>query len=89
MKKRLKISKKIYVSPLVEFEEIEQDELDMMLAGTNNTVGGGGTSGGTGGGNLFPGGSSLDLGFEEIEESSSENSISSDGYDDFLINELY
>ena len=31
MKKRLKISKKIYVSPLVEFEEIEQDELDMLM----------------------------------------------------------
>ena len=31
MKKKLKISKKIYVSPLVEFEEIEQDELDMLM----------------------------------------------------------
>lgn len=80
--------KKIYLPPRVTFEEIEEDELDMLLAGTNNTTSGSNTEGGTGGGNLF-GGSSLDLGFEEIEESSSENSKSSDGYDDFLINELY
>jgi len=80
--------KKIYLPPRVAFEEIEEDEREMLMAGTNNTTSGSGTGGGTGGGNLF-GGSSLDLGFEEIEESSSENSKSSDGYDDFLINELY
>ncbi len=61
MKKRLKISKKIYVSPLVEFEEIEQDELDMLMAGSDNSGGGGDLK--PGGGDTTPEEESLDLDF--------------------------
>ncbi|MBO5614480.1 MAG: hypothetical protein J5905_08320 [Prevotella sp.] len=82
IKKRLKISKKIYVSPLVEFEEIEQDELDMLMI-SNNEVGGNspGTETPTPGYDpQNPFGASLDLGFEEeVYETSN----------DFIINDEF
>jgi len=71
MKKRLKISKKIYVSPLVEFEEIEQDELDMLMAGSDHSGtidydeegGGSQTPGGSGNPGGRPKPTSLDMDF--------------------------
>ena len=39
------IFKKTYVPPYVFFEEIEADECEMLMAGTNNAVGGEGETG--------------------------------------------
>lgn len=42
MKKEFDILKKPYLPPRVEFEEIEIDEMEMLLAGSDTTGGGGG-----------------------------------------------
>jgi len=79
MKKRLKISKKIYVSPLVEFEEIEQDELDMLMISNNSTTG----SDNPGQGSQ---GFSMDISFD-LENASQEDSELHNS-SDFLINDF-
>ena len=48
MKKEFNILKKPYLPPRVEFEEIEADEREMLLAGTDNTGGGSGEKPGGG-----------------------------------------
>ena len=40
MKKEYDILKKPYLPPRVEFEEIEIDEMEMLLAGSDSTGGG-------------------------------------------------
>ena len=40
MKKEFNILKKPYLPPRVEFEEIETDEREMLMAGSDNTGGG-------------------------------------------------
>lgn len=37
MVKEFKTVRKVYISPRVEFEELEENELDMLLAGSDNT----------------------------------------------------
>ncbi len=37
MVKDFKTVRKVYISPRVEFEELEENELDMLLAGSDNT----------------------------------------------------
>lgn len=67
MKKEFDILKKTYLPPRVEFEEIEIDEMEMLLAGSDTT--GGGTNEGSGDGTTNPDdeegfeGNSLDLDF--------------------------
>ena len=39
--KKLDILKKPYVTPLIAYEDIEDDEKDRLLAGSNNDAGGG------------------------------------------------
>lgn len=63
--------KKIYLPPRVAFEEIEEDELDMLMAGSDTTGGSG---------DLQPGKGSQ----EDPEE---ENSLDIDFSMDFVIND--
>ena len=37
MVKDFKTVRKVYIPPRVEFEELEENELDMLLAGSDNT----------------------------------------------------
>lgn len=37
MVRDFKTVRKVYISPRVEFEELEENELDMLLAGSDNT----------------------------------------------------
>ena len=37
MVKDFKTVRKVYISPRVEFEELEENELDMLLAGSDNS----------------------------------------------------
>ncbi|MBR4650454.1 MAG: hypothetical protein IKO82_01745 [Prevotella sp.] len=37
MVKDFKTVRNVYISPRVEFEELEENELDMLLAGSDNT----------------------------------------------------
>ena len=48
------ILKKPYLAPRISFEEIEEDEREMLMAGSDNTGGGSGHGTGTGG-NSDPG----------------------------------
>ena len=48
MVKEFKTVRKVYISPRVEFEELEENELDMLLAGSDNTGEVGGMEPGTG-----------------------------------------
>jgi hypothetical protein len=65
LKKEFNILKKPYLPPRVEFEEIETDEREMLLAGSDTT--GGGSHQGTDPSGPNP---STDPGEEEFEGSS-------------------
>ena len=79
LKKEFNILKKPYLAPRIEFEEIEADTREMLLAGSNNEAGVPGTSGGDIGGNEM---SSLDVIFED---NSSEQL--SEPFSDFVMND--
>ena len=74
------ILKKPYLAPRISFEEIEEDEREMLMAGSNNDAGGSGTSGGDTGDNEM---SSMDVIFEEP----SSDLLSTQS--DFIINDEY
>ena len=79
---RYNILKKPYVPPILEFEEIEEDELDMLMI-SNNEVGGNspGTETPTPGYDpQNPFGASLDLGFEEEMYETSNDFIINDEF---------
>lgn len=81
MKKEFNILKKPYLPPRVEFEEIETDEREMLMAGSDNTVGGGDFEGGEGDSGK-PGGSkrpqSLDVDFDLVGVSSTSDFVMND-----------
>ena len=81
MKKEFNILKKPYLPPRVEFEEIEADEREMLLAPSYGGVNQGGNTGGEG--TNDPWSTGLDVSFEEpTSESTSSPS-------DFIINDEY
>lgn len=55
------ILKKPYLAPRISFEEIEEDEREMLMAGSDNTGGGGDLQ--PGGGDEVPEENSLDIDF--------------------------
>lgn len=67
------ILKKPYLAPRISFEEIEEDELDMLMAGSDTT--GGGSGQGSGDGTQNPG---------DEGEFESDNSLDID----FVINDI-
>jgi hypothetical protein len=72
--------KKIYLPPSIIFEEIEEDELEMLLVSKGYV-----DEGDTGGeGTNTPGELSLDISFEEATTGQSSTSLS-----DFIINDEY
>ena len=73
--------KKPYLPPRVEFEEIEIDEMEMLLAGSDNTGGNGDYEAGEGDSGK-PGGSnrphSLDVDFDLVGVSSTSDFVIND-----------
>lgn len=84
MKKEFDILKKTYLPPRVEFEEIEIDEMEMLMAGSVNDGGGGDFEGGEGdsGNPSNPGGrpktNSLDVDFDLVGVSSTSDFVIND-----------
>ena len=75
------ILKKPYLAPRISFEEIEEYEREMLMAGSPNGAGGSGNQGGNG--DNDPWSTGLDFSFEEpTSESTSSPS-------DFIINDEY
>ena len=81
LKKEFNILKKPYLTPRIEFEEIEADEREMLLVSKSSTEGGDPGGSEAGNGEI---GNSLDFSFEETTTGQSSTSLS-----DFLINDEY
>ena len=81
MKKEFNILKKLYLPPHIEFEELEVDPVMELTTNSVNQTSGDGTDPkpGGGGSNIM----SLDVGFDMV----GVQAESSDGYNDFLVNE--
>ena len=75
------ILKKPYLIPRISFEEIEEDEREMLMVSKSSTEGGDPGGSEAGNGEI---GNSLDFSFEETTTGQSSTSLS-----DFLINDEY
>lgn len=83
LKREFDIIKKLYIPPHIEFEELEVDEGEMLMAGSDNSGGGGDLEPGEGdsgkpGGSSRPQSNSIDVDFDLVGVNATSDFVMND-----------